>query len=89
MKTEYHVQRTSNRNNGDGSWAVAEHLYDGTMTPSGTSAPRVTILSTHGWRHEAIDAAKQLAGDAMYYVNDAPNQASVPATREQITEFFG
>lgn len=51
------------------SWTVQEYLYDN--DPSG--APRVTVLSVHPTRGEAIDAARVLADGSMYYVDDAPS----------------
>ena len=66
-----HVKRSG------GSWAVCEYLHDG--DPSGK--PRVTVLSVHQTRHEAIDAARVLAINEMYYVDDAPaSTATVDAS---------
>jgi len=60
---------------------VCEYLYDGQVHP------RVTVLTVHNWRHEAIDSARSLAGDATYFVNDAP-AAGVAPSSSQIAEFF-
>jgi hypothetical protein len=57
----YTVSRTEN------AWVVSAHEYD-----RENAAPRVTVINVHQTRHEAIDAARVLAGDATYYINDAP-----------------
>jgi hypothetical protein len=59
-KTEYHVKRSQD------AWMVCEYLYDG------SPKPRVTVITVHSTRHAAIDSARTLAGEAMYYVDDAP-----------------
>jgi hypothetical protein len=61
------MKNTHVKRNG-GSWTVCEYLQDN--DPSGK--PRVTVLSVHQSRHEAIDAARVVAADDMYYVDDAP-----------------
>ena len=81
---EYHVKMTGTKPNGNSAWVVVEHLYDD--DPSGK--PRVTVISTHTWRHEAIDAARLLAGENMYFVSDCPADES-KATDAQIAEFWG
>lgn len=60
MNTEYSVSRTEN------AWVVSIAEYDTNV------APRVTCISGHKTRGAAIDAARSMAGDSVYYVNDAP-----------------
>ena len=69
--SQYHVKRIGE------SWTVQEYLYDN--DPSGM--PRVTVMSVHPTRSEAIDAARVLAGDSVYYVDDVPSTDAIePAT---------
>ena len=58
--TAYTVRRSEDR------WLVSEDIYDGEIYP------RVTVIGVYNTRTEAIDAARALSGDNMYYVNDAP-----------------
>ena len=71
VKAEYAVSRTEN------AWVVNVREYD-----RDNIAPRVTVVSVHQTRHEAIDAARALAGDNMYYVNDAPPAAISDADKQ-------
>lgn len=75
VNTEYAVSRTEN------AWVVNVREYD-----ADNVSPRVTVISVHRTRHEAISAARVLAGDSMYYVNDAPPEA-ISATDKQM--FWG
>lgn len=59
---------------------VCEDMYDD------NPKPRVTVISVHARRHEAIDAARILADGSMYYVDDAPAPEFSAADRE---EFWG
>ena len=60
--TNIHVKRCDN------SWTVCEYLHDNDQS----GKPRVTVLSVHQSRSEAIKTARVLAVDDMYYVDDAP-----------------
>jgi hypothetical protein len=74
-KVNYTVSRTED------AWVVSAKEYD-----ADNVAPRVTVVSVHRTRHDAIDAARALAGDSMYYVNDAP---SAKITDEDKQTFWG